>query len=85
VSTRVAPLVLTAEEERLVLALRDVPDSPLKERLVGLVGELAARVAHPCCAEMQADGVPCDSAETACDECRRGTAFLDRLARGVLA
>jgi len=85
VTARLAPPGLTAEEERLVLAMRDVPDSPLKTRLAELVSELALRVAHPCCPEAQADGVPCDSAGTACDECRRGIGFLDRLARGVRA
>lgn len=70
---------LLPEERRLVEALRSIPDSPLRERLVQLVSELADFVAEPGCAELQADGVPCSSAQASCDECRRLTALLEGL------
>jgi hypothetical protein len=41
--------------------------------------ELADFVAAPSCAEMQADGAPCSSAQAACDECRKMTSLLDGL------
>ena len=70
---------LRPEERRLVEALRAIPPSPLRDRLAQLVSELADFVAAPGCAEMQADGVPCNSAQASCDECRKLTALLDGL------
>ena len=70
---------LQPEERKLVEALRSIPPSPLRDRLVRLVSELADFVAQPGCAEMQADGVPCSSAQAACDECRKLTELLDGL------
>jgi hypothetical protein len=70
---------LRPEEAKLVEALRSIPDSPLRERLACFVSELADFVAAPSCAEMQADGAPCTSAQASCDECRKMTALLDGL------
>ncbi len=70
---------LSPEERKLVLALRSIPDSPLRERLLQLVAELLDFVAAPSCAEMQADGAPCSSAQAACDECRKMTSLIDGL------
>jgi len=79
--TPLAPLA--PEEERLVLALRGIPPSRLRDLLTTLVEELAAFVSSPSCAEMQADGAPCGSADASCDECRKLTALLEGL-RGRL-
>jgi hypothetical protein len=70
---------LEPQEQRLVLALRGIPQSPLRDVLMTLVDELAAFVASPSCAEMQADGAPCGSAQAACDECRKLTSILEGL------
>ena len=70
---------LRPDELRLVTALRSRPESPLRERLSAFVSELADFVAAPTCAEMQADGAPCTSAQAACDECRKMTSLLDGL------
>jgi hypothetical protein len=70
---------LRPDELRLVAALRSIPESPLRDRLAAFVSELADFVAAPSCAEMQADGAPCTSAQAACDECRKMTALLDGL------
>ncbi len=70
---------LRPEERKLVEALRAIPPSPLRERLVRLISELTEFVAQPGCAEMQADGVPCSSAQASCDECRKLTELLDGL------
>jgi hypothetical protein len=70
---------LQPEELRLVMALRSIPPSPLRDRLSAFVSELADFVAAPSCAEMQADGAPCTSAQASCDECRKVTALLDGL------
>ena len=54
---------LRPEERELVAALRAIPPSPLRDRLAQLVSELVAFVAAPACAELQADGAPCTSAQ----------------------
>ncbi len=70
---------LTAEERKLLLALRAIPPSRLRDLLTTLVTELADFVAEPSCAEMQADGAPCPASDTACDECRKLTSILEGL------
>lgn len=70
---------LTPEERRLVLALREIPESPLRDLFTTLVSELTEFVASPTCAEMQADGAPCASAEASCDQCRKLETLLEGL------
>jgi hypothetical protein len=70
---------LSPFEQRLILTLREVPQSPLRNLYTTLVSELTDFVAHPQCAEMQADGAPCTSAETSCDECRKLESLLEGL------
>jgi hypothetical protein len=81
--SRETPSDLTPEETRLLLALRAIPESRLKDLLATLVSELLDFVAQPTCAEMQADGAPCPTTEVSCDECRKVTFILEGL-RGRL-
>jgi hypothetical protein len=76
-------LPLRGEEERLVWALRRVPGSPLRTELLALLEELAEFVEDPGCLEAQADGVPCVSAQTSCEQCRH-VASLVKGMRGAL-
>jgi hypothetical protein len=78
-----ALLPLSPEEQKLLLALREIPPSRLRDLMTTLVSELADFVAEPSCAEMQADGAPCPTADAACDECRKLTTILEGL-RGRL-
>ena len=78
-----ALLPLSAEEQKLLLALREIPPSRLRDLLATLVSELLDFVAEPSCAEMQADGAPCPTTEVSCDECRKVTSILEGL-RGRL-
>ncbi len=78
-----ALLPLSQEEEKLLLALREIPPSRLRDLMTTLVGELADFVSDPGCAEMQADGVPCPTTDASCDECRKLTTILEGL-RGRL-
>jgi hypothetical protein len=78
-----ALLPLTLEEQKLLLALREIPPSRLRDLMTTLVSELADFVAEPSCAEMQADGAPCPTTEVSCDECRKLTTILEGL-RGRL-
>jgi len=76
-------LPLSLEEQKLLLALREIPPSRLRDLMTTLVSELSDFVAEPRCAEMQADGAPCPTTEASCDECRKLTRVLEGL-RGRL-
>jgi len=78
-----ALLPLTLEEQKLLLALREIPPSRLRDLMTTLVSELADFVSNPSCAEMQADGAPCPTTDVSCDECRKLTSVLEGL-RGRL-
>jgi len=69
-------LPLTLEEQKLLLALREIPPSRLRDLMTTLVSELADFVAEPRCAEVQADGAPCPTTDVSCDECRKVTLVL---------
>ncbi len=70
---------LTADERRLIRALREIPQSPLRDLYTTLVSELTDFVTSPTCAEMQGDGAPCTSAEASCDQCRKLESLLEGL------
>jgi hypothetical protein len=70
---------LTVEEQRLLWTLRDIPPSRLRDSFLALVDDIASLVREPHCVEMQADGVPCESAYAACDRCLRVVSVLERL------
>ncbi len=70
---------LTKEEWGLVLSLREVPDSPLRGRLVSLLEELLEFAREPSCWKMQADGVPCGTAHVACDQCQKVMSLVEGL------
>jgi hypothetical protein len=72
-------VALSPDERKLVLALREIPPSRLRDLMTTLVGELCDFVTAPGCAEMQADGAPCPSTDVSCDECRKLTSILEGL------
>ena len=76
-------LVLSAEERALVEALREVPESPLRHKMVALLEALFAYAREPRCTEAQADGVPCENSGSQCDHCARVTEVLEHLRRRV--
>ena len=63
------PVPLTAPERDLIFGLRAIADSPLRHRLLEVVDRLIEIGQEPCCAEAQADGVPCVSVHRQCDAC----------------
>lgn len=64
-------LSLDRDEWDLVWAMRDVPPGGLKTAMVRLLQEIVAYVGHPCCAESQADGVPCSTVAKDCAQCQK--------------
>jgi hypothetical protein len=77
------PVALDEQELRLINSLREVPPSPLRERMTELIREVVAFAGSPACSEAQADGAPCHDVHAACDSCGRMLGLLDRL-RGRL-
>ncbi len=74
---------LGADEWRLIHALRELPEGSLRDRLWELLVELTDLVREPRCPRVQADGVPCATAQAACDQCVRVTDLLERLRGGL--
>jgi hypothetical protein len=74
-------LTLTAAEWELISTLRAMPPSPLRNKVTTLIEELVAFIHDPKCAEMQGDGVPCDSVSTACAQCAHVAAMLESMDR----
>ncbi len=70
---------LSVEEWGLVSSLREVPDSPLRGRLLAFVGELVEFAREPKCWRMQPDGAPCATAQVACDQCQKLMSLVEGL------
>jgi hypothetical protein len=75
---------LSAEEWALVSALRAVPPSALRTRVITLMDALLLLVGEPKCSATQADGVPCSTVDARCDECLHVADLLDELTRRSL-
>lgn len=76
---------LTHEEWKIIMALREIPDSPLRAKVSGLLGELMRFTQQPRCLGMQSDGFPCGTPNTSCEECQQMLKVLDDLAARVPA
>ena len=74
---------LDSEEWTLLSGLRDIPPSPLRELTHEFMLALISYVREPRCPEMQADGVPCESAEADCEQCIKVKALRATLRQGV--
>jgi hypothetical protein len=77
------PTTLNAEEWKIVMALRDIPDSPVRAKISGLLAELVRFIQQPRCLGMQSDGFPCGTPHTSCEECQHMLKVLDDLAARV--
>jgi hypothetical protein len=77
----VSELILTPAELRMIITLRDMPESPLRDRVHTLLEELLAFARNPRCHELQADGVPCENPAADCDQCKVVTDMLEAMGR----
>jgi len=76
---------LSAEEWKVVMALREIPESPSRAKGSGPRGELVRFIQQPRCLGMQSDGFPCGTPHTSCEECQHMLQVLDDLAARVPA
>ena len=74
---------LNPEEWKLVAGLRDIPSSPLRDLMQEMMVALVDYVREPRCAEIQADGVPCETPAADCEQCLRVKGLLFTLRRGI--
>jgi hypothetical protein len=81
--TELVSVRLDPEEWKLVAGLRDIPRSPLRDLMHELMMSLVDYVREPRCAELQADGVPCETPAADCEQCVRVKELLFTLRRGV--
>jgi hypothetical protein len=72
-------MAVSADERRIISALRDLPPSPLKELLGEVMTRLVEFVREPRCPEMQADGAPCALPDADCEQCRMLKQVLGQL------
>ena len=77
------PTTLNAEEWKIVMALREIPDSPVRTKVSGLLAELMRFIQQPRCLGMQSDGFPWGTPNTSCEECQHMLQVLDDLAARV--
>ena len=78
-----APISITVSpaEYRMITTLRDLPESPLRDRVHRLLEDLLAFARNPRCPELQADGAPCADPGADCDQCQVVRAMLEALER----
>jgi len=76
-------ITVSPAELRMITTLRDMAESPLRDRLFRLLDEILAFARNPRCVALQADGVPCENPEADCDQCQVVLAMLDALERRV--
>ncbi len=74
-------LTVTPSELRMITTLRDMPESPLRDRVGKLLEDLLAFARNPRCHELQADGVPCENPAADCDQCRVVLEMLETMGR----
>ena len=68
-----------AREALLIQRLRDELPREAQARFFREFEQLLTLAAEPRCAEAQADGVPCGTAQNDCEDCGRALAWLARL------
>jgi hypothetical protein len=83
VTAETPALALSPAEHRLITTLRNMPESPLRDRVRLLLDQLVDFARNPRCPELQADGVPCQSPQADCDQCRVVLGMLEDLGRRI--
>jgi hypothetical protein len=72
---------LSPAEWKLIQALRDLPESSLRDRVHAVFGDLLFFVQNPRCQGMGVEGFPCGEPVATCEECHHVWDFLDAVSR----
>jgi hypothetical protein len=76
-------IAVSARERRILSALRDVPPGQPRALLEEVLDRLVEFVRDPHCPELQADGAPCTSPVSDCEQCARLKEIIEGLRRGL--
>lgn len=74
---------LTQDEWNFICAWRDVPLGQLRDVLDEVLAALVSFIAEPGCSQVQADGVPCATAQDDCEHCQRVKGALALIRRDL--
>ena len=74
---------LTPSEWRLVMAVRDLPESPVRGHITEILENILFYVRNPRCSGMGVDGFPCGEPASTCEECHQIWDLLDSIAARV--
>jgi len=76
-------ILVTATEKHILASIRELPEGQLRSRLEGFLVELTDFVRDPACAEVQADGIPCDTPQADCEQCQRVSELIRTLRKAL--
>lgn len=78
-STSPVQATLSAPEWKLIEELRALPESPLKDRVHEVLGELLFYVRNPRCQGVGAEGFPCGDPKSTCEDCHHIWDLLEQV------
>ncbi len=81
--SKLKSILVTDREKKILDGLRELPAGDLQRTAEAFLLELSDRLANPRCAQVQADGIPCDEAASDCEECLALKQLVQNL-RGML-
>lgn len=76
-------LSVSPAEYRMLSILREMPESPLRDRVHRLLDELLTFARNPRCPELQGDGAPCANPAADCDQCQVVLDMLGAMGRAL--
>jgi hypothetical protein len=76
-------VALSPAEWRLVQSMRNLPDSPFRDRISEVLEGLLFYVRNPRCEGMGPEGFPCGDPMSTCEECHQMWDLLDSIAERV--
>ena len=74
---------LSPAEWTLIQAMRELPESPLRDRVHAIFGQLLFYVKNPRCQGIGVEGFPCGEPVSTCEECHNVWDLLDAIGTGL--
>lgn len=78
-------ILVTSTEKKILASFRELPEGNLKRQLEAFLTDLTVFVREPKCAQVQADGIPCDDVQADCEQCMKVEALIADLRRTLTA
>ncbi len=78
-------ILVTATEKKILASLRELPEGNLKRQLDTFLTDLTVFVREPRCAQVQADGIPCENVQADCEQCMKVESLIADLQRTLHA